>query len=145
MSYNTTSRSMRGSSHCVASGVTTVLILFLSLMSMAIAIFYQQTKIDNHEKRSLYVYGIFLLIYIFGTCNSIQKLHRCARTDPGFIPSKKVLPESIMAQKSLIKLKDTKDKHYVQYMDEDELNESFKINKMDPNESMMFNNPKEKE
>ena len=50
-----------------------------------------------------------------------------------------------MAQKSLIKLKDTKDKHYVQYMDEDELNESFKINKMDPNESMMFNNPKEKE
>lgn len=127
---------MRGSSQCVTIGVTTVLIVVLSLLTMALAMFYQQTKINS--KRELYVYAIFFVIYVFGTCLSLQKLHRCARTDPGFIPSEKVLKDSIMTHKTCGRLKDDKSKHYVQYMERKELDESFKANSTNPNESMMF-------
>lgn len=125
---------MRGSEHCVAISVTTMLILVLSIATIVMSIFYQQTKINN-EKREFYVYAIFFVIYLIGTCLSIQKLHKVTRTDPGFIPNKKVLGDSIMSINSLNKLKDENRKHYVQYQNEEELRETFKTNM---NETMIF-------
>ena len=95
---------MRPSSMCFTIGVTHMLIFGLSLITIFISVFYQQTKL--HKQRELWVYGIFLVIYTLGTCNSLHKLYRCAKTDPGIIPSPKVLNETILNQMSLKRLSD---------------------------------------
>ena len=99
ITYNTQTKSMRPSSMCFTIGVTHMLILVLSVLTILISVVYQQTKM--HKERELWVYGVFLVIYTLGTCHSLHKLYRCARTDPGFIPSPKVLNKTILNHKSL--------------------------------------------
>ena len=110
---------------CFANCTTLILICLLSFATIYISIFHQYAK--EYNSTAWYYYGIFLAIYTLGTCHSIQRLFVCARTDPGFIPSPNMLSDTILTHKSLKRISDPKQKHYVKYSDRDVVDDRLQV------------------
>ena len=105
LSYNTHTRSMRGSSMCYAISVSNLLIVFLSLSTLGLGIYYRETRIDLRKSHS-HIYDILFVIHALSTLLTIQRLFRCAKTDPGFIPSPKLMNNTVLSHRQLSRLRD---------------------------------------